>query len=222
MPGITTKFTNIMRNIFVYEFRVRFKYKLRSFQCVRNMTLVSSWPHPTQNAFFLFHRVPFFFPFTLFILFYVRLFWKTFVSCFCLLNKSWAHSLFSRSYHFLQVHPWTYRVLPPCELRASLRLFFPHFSLLLLVPTHRNLSHSSSTFFSFFIQLFPIEMSHAGQGRAKIGPTIPDCSSPVKLARILNQASSLDEPQRTPDDSSFHPHSLPFAFCSHPCQMNGS
>ena len=80
----------------------------------------------------------------------------------------------------------------------------------------------------FFIQLFSIEMSHAGQDRAKIGPTALDCSSPVKLERILNQASSLDEPQRTPNPyrmililPSFSPPPL-FHSVSSERQMNGS
>lgn len=123
------------------------------------MTLISCWPHPAKmlssfsysSVFFLALSLSLFLflPFPLFILFYVRLFWKTFVSCFCLLNKSCAHSLFSRSYHFLQVHPWTYRVPPWTACLSSSIL-----SSFLIAPAGSHSTKSLSFFFNFFFFVF--------------------------------------------------------------------
>ncbi len=103
-------------------------------------------------------RIPFLLPHTLFILCYARLFGKTFVSCFCLLNKSRAHSLFSRSYHFLTSSDPAYS--PSLDWLCVLG---PHYSFLISpvgfhspkspLPLSDALFFSSQTFFPFFFFL---------------------------------------------------------------------
>lgn len=175
-----------MRSLVVYEFRVRFKSTSRE---VFNVFRI--WPSflvdliQPEMLFFLFHSEFRFFifififlfsHFALFILFYVRLFWKTFVSCFCLLNKSWGSFIILEELSLpTQVHPWAHRVryhpgktvcAPPSVysfLISHCSCWFPLTEIILL---QLFFSSSSSSFFFFLYPVVPLLRCHT-LGRAE-------------------------------------------------------
>ncbi len=121
------------------------------------MTLISCWPHPAKMLSSFSYSSVFFLALSLSLFLFLPFPYSFCFMCVCFgkllsaVSACWIRAVlihysrgaitsYKSTHERTEYHP---------ELRASLLLFFPHFSLLLLVPTQRNLSHSSSI--SFFL-----------------------------------------------------------------------